>query len=81
MSKEPLTPATTNGDPAWADAVRWIVYGLMQAEESGITQANVDAKLAEAKANTNQADLRRFLGVEGDSASSSACRPTSWSRR
>ncbi|PSB38530.1 amino acid ABC transporter substrate-binding protein [Aphanothece minutissima] len=66
MSKEPLTPATTNGDPAWADAVRWIVYGLMQAEESGITQANIDAKLAEAKANTNQADLRRFLGVEGD---------------
>jgi general L-amino acid transport system substrate-binding protein len=66
MSKEPLTPATINGDPAWADAVRWIVYGLMQAEESGLTQANVDAKLAEAKANTNQADLRRFLGVEGD---------------
>ena len=33
MSKEPLTPATTNGDPAWADAVRWIVFGLMQAEE------------------------------------------------
>jgi general L-amino acid transport system substrate-binding protein len=66
LSKEPLTPATTNGDPVWADAVRWIVYGLMQAEESGITEANVDAKLAEAKANTNLADLRRFLGVEGD---------------
>ncbi|MFM7676920.1 MAG: amino acid ABC transporter substrate-binding protein [Synechococcus sp.] len=66
LSKEPLTPATTNGDPVWADAVRWIVYGLMQAEESGITQANVEAKLAEAKANTNLADLRRFLGVEGD---------------
>jgi general L-amino acid transport system substrate-binding protein len=32
----------------------------------GITQANVDAKLAEAKAKTNQAELRRFLGVEGD---------------
>jgi general L-amino acid transport system substrate-binding protein len=66
MSKEPLTPATTNADPAWADAVRWIVNGLFQAEESGITQANVEAKVAEAKANTNQADLRRFLGVEGD---------------
>jgi general L-amino acid transport system substrate-binding protein len=66
MSKEPLTPATVNADPAWADAVRWIVYGLMQAEENGITQANVNDKLAAAKADTNQADLRRFLGVEGD---------------
>ena len=66
MSKEPLTPATINADPAWADAVRWIVFGLMQAEENGINQKNIDAKVAEAKANTNQADLRRFLGVEGD---------------
>ncbi len=66
LSKEPLTPVTVNADPGWADAVRWTVYGLMQAEELGITQANVDAKVAEAKANTNLADLRRFLGVEGD---------------
>ena len=66
LSKEPLSPATVNADPAWSDAVRWIVYGLMQAEELGITQANVEAKVAEAKANTNLADLRRFLGVEGD---------------
>jgi general L-amino acid transport system substrate-binding protein len=46
--------------------VRWTIYGLMQAEELGITQANIDAKVAEAKTNPNQADLRRFLGVEGD---------------
>jgi general L-amino acid transport system substrate-binding protein len=66
MSKEPLTPATVNGDPVWADALRWTVFALIQAEELGITKANVAAKLAEAKANPNQADLRRFLGVEGD---------------
>jgi len=66
ISKEPLAPATVNGDPLWSDAVRWTVYGLMQAEELGITQANVDAKVAMAKANPNLADLRRFLGVEGD---------------
>jgi general L-amino acid transport system substrate-binding protein len=66
MSKEPLTPATINADPAWADAVRWTLFALMQAEEMGITKANVAAKVAEAKANPNQADLRRFLGVEGD---------------
>jgi general L-amino acid transport system substrate-binding protein len=66
MSKEPLTPATTNADPAWADAVRWTVNTLIQAEELGITKANIASKLADAKANKNQADLRRFLGVEGD---------------
>jgi len=66
LSKEPLTPATVNADPGWADAVRWTIYALMQAEELGITQANVAAKLVEAKANPNLADLRRFLGVEGD---------------
>ena len=66
LSKEPLTPVTVNGDPGWADAVRWTIFGLMQAEELGITQANIEAKVAEAKANPNQADLRRFLGVEGD---------------
>jgi general L-amino acid transport system substrate-binding protein len=66
LSKEPLSPATTNADPAWSDAVRWVVFSLFQAEELGITQANIDAKVAEAKASTNLADLRRFLGVEGD---------------
>ena len=66
LSKEPLSPATVNADPLWSDAVRWITYALMQAEELGITQANVDSKVSEARANPNQADLRRFLGVEGD---------------
>ncbi|MEB3300414.1 MAG: amino acid ABC transporter substrate-binding protein [Cyanobacteriota bacterium] len=66
MSKEPLTPATVNSDPLWSDVVRWSVNTLFQAEELGITQANVAAKVAEAKANPKLADLRRFLGVEGD---------------
>ena len=66
MSKEPLAPATVNADPVWADAVRWTVNTLFQAEELGITKANVSAKVAEAKASTNLADLRRFLGVEGE---------------
>jgi general L-amino acid transport system substrate-binding protein len=38
----------------------------MQAEELGITQANLTAKLSQARANPAQADLRRFLGVDGD---------------
>ena len=51
---------------SFPDPVRWTIFGLFQAEELGITKANVAAKVAEAKANPNLADLRRFLGVEGD---------------
>jgi general L-amino acid transport system substrate-binding protein len=55
-----------NADPVWADAVRWTIYALMQAEELGITKANLESRLAEARANVQLADLRRFLGIEGD---------------
>ena len=66
LSKEPLGPVTVNNDSALADALRWVVFATMQAEESGITAANLKEKLAFARANPNQADLRRFLGVEGE---------------
>ncbi|MFZ0409137.1 MAG: amino acid ABC transporter substrate-binding protein [Cyanobium sp.] len=65
LSKEPLAPVTAQSDPVWADAVRWVVNGLIEAEEQGITQANVAARLAEAKADPRLAERRRFLGVEG----------------
>ena len=48
-----------------ADAMRWVVYALIEAEERGITQANLDAKLQQAEADPSQAALRRFLGVDG----------------
>jgi general L-amino acid transport system substrate-binding protein len=46
--------------------VRWITHTLVQAEESGLTQANVEARLAAARRDPSQAEARRFLGVEGD---------------
>lgn len=66
LSKEPLGPVTVNNDSGLGDALRWVVFASMQAEESGITSKNIKEKLAFAKANPNQADLRRFLGVEGE---------------
>jgi general L-amino acid transport system substrate-binding protein len=66
ISKEPNAPATRQNDPALADAQRWIIYALMQAEEMGITQQNVQQKWAEARADPTRAELRRFLGVDGD---------------
>ena len=66
LSKEPLAPATVEGDSQWSDAVRWIIYGLITAEERGITQANLEEEVAAATADTNNAALRRFLGIEGE---------------
>jgi general L-amino acid transport system substrate-binding protein len=65
ISKEPNAPAVSQSDPVWADAVRWTLYGLIQAEEQGLTQANVKQRLASAEADPSQVKLRRLLGVEG----------------
>lgn len=61
MSKEPLAGAVAQGDPAWADAVRWTVYGLIQAEESGVTSANIQDML-----KSEDPTIKRLLGVEGE---------------
>lgn len=41
ISKEPLGPLSAQDDAQFADIVRWTVYGLIQAEEFGITSENV----------------------------------------
>lgn len=61
MSKEPLGPAVAQGDDKWGDAIHWVVYGMIQAEELGITSANVDSFLTSA-----DPVVRRLLGVEGE---------------
>ncbi len=62
MSKEPLGPVTKNNDSAWFDVVKWVTYALIEAEELGITQGNVD----DLKQNSEDPTIKRFLGVEGD---------------
>ncbi len=59
ISKEPLGPATRQGDDQWFDIVSWAYYAMVAAEEFGITQANVD----EMK-NSDNPDIKRFLGTE-----------------
>ena len=61
ISKEPLTPAVPHGDDAWFDTVKLVMYALINAEELGITQANVE----EMKSSDN-IDIRRLLGQEGN---------------
>lgn len=65
LSKEPLAPAVVGGDQPLADAMTWVVFALIEAEERGITQTNVDAMVQKAEADPSQTALRRFLGVDG----------------
>jgi general L-amino acid transport system substrate-binding protein len=61
MSKEPLAPAVAQGDDKWADVIHWVAYGMIQAEELGITSENVDEFLS-----SEDPVVRRLLGVEGE---------------
>jgi general L-amino acid transport system substrate-binding protein len=63
ISKEPLAGVVRHGDDQWADIAKWVVNALINAEEMGITQANV-SELAASNANTP--GINRMLGVEGN---------------
>jgi len=41
ISKDPLAAAIRKDDPQWAAIVNWVMEALVQAEQSGVTQANV----------------------------------------
>ena len=60
ISKEPLAPAVLQGEDAWFDVVKWVMFGLFEAEEYGITMDNV-SEMAETSDNPN---IQRILGVE-----------------
>jgi general L-amino acid transport system substrate-binding protein len=60
ISKEPLAPAVRQGDQQWTDIVRWTHFAMLNAEELGIRQSNVDEKL-----KSDDPETRRLLGVEG----------------
>lgn len=61
ISKEPLGPMVRRGDDEWAAIVKWVIYGLLEAEEYGITQANAD----QMKSSTDPV-VGRILGTTDD---------------
>ena len=61
ISKEPLGPAVRRGDDEFFAIVKWTVYALLEAEENGITQANVD----QMKSSTDPV-VQRLLGTSED---------------
>jgi general L-amino acid transport system substrate-binding protein len=59
ISKEPLGPLVRQGDDQWFNIVKWVHFALLNAEELGVTQSNVDAM----KTSENQ-EIQRLLGTD-----------------
>ncbi|MCF6274011.1 MAG: amino acid ABC transporter substrate-binding protein [Rhodobacteraceae bacterium] len=62
VSKEPLGPLVREGDEPWGDIVRWTLNALITAEELGVTKANLE----EMAAGTDNPEINRMLGTEGN---------------
>lgn len=60
ISKEPLGPVVRQGDAQWLNIVRWTHIALLNAEELGVTQANVGEMLTSANP-----EIQRLLGQNG----------------
>ena len=61
ISKEPLGPVVRHGDDEWLDIVKWTVFALVQAEESGVTSKNL-----ESQRSSKDPTIQRLLGVSGN---------------
>ncbi|MGD9944888.1 MAG: amino acid ABC transporter substrate-binding protein [Burkholderiaceae bacterium] len=62
ISKEPLGPMVRRGDWEFFTIVKWTLFGLIEAEEYGVTAANVDKLKAESK----EPPIQRLVGTAGD---------------
>ncbi|MBN9426330.1 MAG: amino acid ABC transporter substrate-binding protein [Burkholderiales bacterium] len=62
ISKEPLGPLVRRGDWEFFTIVKWTLNGLIEAEEYGVTSANVDKLKGESK----DPPIQRLVGTSGD---------------
>jgi general L-amino acid transport system substrate-binding protein len=60
ISKEPLSAVVRQDDNQWSDIVRWTHFAMVDAEELGVTKANVDEKK-----KSDDPEAKRLLGTEG----------------
>lgn len=61
ISKEPLGPVVRQGDDQWFNIVRWTLNAMINAEELGVTQANVGSMMG-----SDNPAVKRLLGTEGN---------------
>jgi general L-amino acid transport system substrate-binding protein len=61
ISKEPLGPVVRHGDDQWFDVVKWTLFGMLNAEELGISSKNIDDAV-----KSNIPEIKRLVGTEGN---------------
>ncbi|MDN2658797.1 amino acid ABC transporter substrate-binding protein [Neptunomonas phycophila] len=64
ISKEPLGPVVRQGDDTWFNIVKWSYNAMVNAEELGLTSANID----KMKTSDNP-NIGRFVGNDGPKGS------------
>ncbi len=70
ISKEPLGPSVRRGDDEWFTIVKWVLFGLVEAEEYGVTQANVEKMAAESqdpvvmRLTGKSEDMGKLMGLD-----------------
>ncbi len=66
LSKEPLAAATRDNDDDWNDVVTWVWFGMLTAEELGITSANYAEADMSIPANDRLLNQNLGLGTEAN---------------
>ena len=61
ISKEPLGPAVRQGDDQWFNIVKWTHFAMVNAEELGVSSANIGEAMRSEKP-----DVKRLVGAEGN---------------
>ena len=59
IGRDPLGPVVRKDDPQWFDIVRWTIFALIEAEDLGVTQANVE----DMRRNSKDPEVQRLLGT------------------
>ena len=61
ISKEPLGPFVRHGDDQWFDIVKWVHFAMLNAEELNVNQKNLEEQM-----KSENPEIRRLLGTEGN---------------
>jgi len=62
ISKEPMGPMVRRGDDEWLAIVKWVIYGLIEAEEYALTSSNLE----KLKNESTDPKILRMLGKSED---------------
>ena len=61
ISKEPLSSFVRHGDDQWFDVVKWVFFGMVNAEEYNISKATLEERM-----KSENPEIKRLLGTEGN---------------